>query len=136
MATILDLYNRLNANDVLPLHQSVLGTILGGMISLPPEPIEYTQLREHFNTIGVPVVKAILNPLSELHARLDITGIVEAAFRSFQFRYNALHDFKSLLAPTVTLCDVTHTQEYPWATEIYSIAYDVLNDYAVTGGEQ
>lgn len=134
MSTFLDLYNRLNANDVLPLHQNVLGVILGGLISLPPEPIEFTKLREQFNLIGMPVINAILNPLAELHARLDMTGIAESAFRAFQFRYNALHDFQNLLAPTVDLCEVMHTQEYPWATEIYSIAEQVLNSYAETGG--
>lgn len=127
--TILDIYRLLSANEALTTNQSVLGTILGGVISLPPSPIEYTQLREHFNTTAMPVINAVLNPLAELHARLDISGIVESAYRSFQFRYSALHDFKSLLVPSTELCDVVHTKDYPWATAAYQAIEDVLNDY-------
>lgn len=127
--TIIEVYKLLLSHDVLANNQAVLGTILGGVISIPQAPIEYTQLREHFNTIAMPVINAILNPLAELHARLDISGIVESAFSSFQLRYMALHDFRSLLVPSVELCDVVHTKDYPWAPALYDAISDVLNDY-------
>lgn len=128
---ILSVYQLLSANEGLTTNQTVLGTILGGVIPLPPAPIEYTQLREQFNLTAMPVLNAILNPLAELHARLDINGIVESAFSSFQFRYSALHDFKSLLVPSTELCNVVHTKDYPWATAAYDAISDVLNDYVV-----
>lgn len=127
---ILDIYNKLSQCEGLTKNTEILGTIIGGLITLPSGKIENHQLREQFNLTAMPVINSILNPLVELSPGLNVSAVIESAFKSYQLRYLTVYDFGNLLMSTVSLCSITHTTECTWASGVYDMLYEYLNSFA------